>query len=57
MLSKLLAASFTVIFLGRMFFRPQLRALGVWLDGLVNALLIAIALTWTVQLLIYLATS
>lgn len=33
-----------------MFFRPQLKALGRWLDGFVNAMLIAIAVAYAVQL-------
>ncbi|MDX2053820.1 MAG: hypothetical protein SFV15_15575 [Polyangiaceae bacterium] len=53
MLAKLLAGAFGLIFVGKMFFKPQLKAVGRWLEAAVNAMLIAIALVWTVQLLLY----
>ncbi|MEZ4222333.1 MAG: hypothetical protein R3B13_15455 [Polyangiaceae bacterium] len=55
MISKLLAFAFVLLFVGKMFFKPQLRAFGKWLDGAVNAMLVAIALVWGIQLVIYLA--
>lgn len=54
-ISKLLAFAFVLLFVGKMFFKPQLRAFGKWLDGAVNAMLVAIALVWGIQLVIYLA--
>lgn len=53
MLGKLLGLLFGVLFVGKLFFKPQMKQLRVWFDALVNAMLIAIALTWTVQLLLY----
>jgi hypothetical protein len=37
-------------------FRPQLKALGKWLDGAVNAMLIAICVAWTIQIVIWLTS-
>jgi hypothetical protein len=53
-LSKLLALAFIVVAIGKLFFRPQLKAVGRWLDGVVNAALIAIALVYAIQLVIFL---
>jgi hypothetical protein len=55
MLTKLLALAFVLLLVGRLLFRPQLRALGKWLDGLVNAMLIAIVVVYAAQLVILLA--
>ncbi len=49
----MLALLFGVLFVGKLFFKPQMKVLRVWFDALVNAMLIAIALTWTVQLVLY----
>lgn len=50
MLSKALAAVFLFLLLGKLFFRPQLKQLGRWLDRLVNATLVAIVIVWALQL-------
>lgn len=55
-LNKLLAFAFVGLIVGKMFFRPQLKALGKWLDGVVNAFLIAIVIAYSLQLLIYLTS-
>lgn len=54
MLNKILIASFILLFLGKMFFRPQLLAVKKWFDGVINAMLIAIAIVYTVQLALWL---
>lgn len=56
-LNKLLAIAFVVLILGKLFFRPQLGALKRWFDGVVNAMLIAIALVYALQLVLYLTAS
>jgi hypothetical protein len=53
-INKLLAAAFVMLVLGRLFFRPQLYSLRRWFDGVVNAMLIAIVLTYGVQLIVWL---
>jgi hypothetical protein len=55
-LNKVLAIAFVGIVLGKLFFRPQLRALGKWFDGVINAFLIAIGIAYTIQLFIYLSS-
>jgi hypothetical protein len=52
-LGKLLAISALVLFVMRLLFRPQLKALGKWFDGVVNVLLVAIVLTYAIQLVVY----
>lgn len=49
MLNKLLAAGFILLVCGKLFFRPQLRAVQKWFDGLVNAMLIAIVVVYALQ--------
>lgn len=56
MLNKVLAIAFVGLILGKLFFRPQLRALGRWFDGIINAFLIAILIAYLLQLLIYLSS-
>ncbi len=55
-LNKVLAIAFVGLILGKLFFRPQLRALGRWFDGIINAFLIAILIAYLLQLLIYLSS-
>jgi hypothetical protein len=52
-LNKLLALAFVVLLLGKLFFKPQLRSLGRWLDGVVNAMLIAISVAYALQIVIW----
>ena len=49
-INKLLALAFVALVLGKLLFRPQLKAVGRWLDGAVNAMLIAIAIAYSLQL-------
>lgn len=56
MLNKILIALFLFLFLGKMFFRPQLLAVKKWFDGVINAMLIAIAIVYTVQLALWLSS-
>ena len=56
MLGKLLSVVFIGLVLGKLFFRPQLKALGKWFDGVINAFLIAIAIAYLIQLFIYLSS-
>lgn len=53
MLGKLLALLFGVLLVGKLFFKPQMKVVRIWFDALVNAMLVAITLTWSVQLLLY----
>jgi len=50
-LQKLLALIFVGVFVAKLLFRPQLRALGKWLDRLVNYILVAIAIYYAGALL------
>jgi hypothetical protein len=43
-LQKVLAVIFVGVFVGKLLFKPQLRALGKKLDRLVNYILVAIAI-------------
>ena len=54
-LFKILAVAFVLLVAGKLFFRPQLRAFGKWFDGAINAMLIAIAVGCSIQLVVYLA--
>lgn len=54
-LNKILLAAFVFLVLGKMFFRPQLLAVKKWFDGVINAMLIAIAIVYTVQLALWLS--
>ena len=56
MLGKVLALAFVSLVLGKLFFRRQLKAFGRWLDGIVNAFIVAIAIAYSIQLVIYLVT-
>ena len=49
-INRALAFAFLALLVGKLLFRPQLAAVGRWLDGLVNAMLIAIGLAYTVQI-------
>jgi len=55
-LGKVLALAFVSLVLGKLFFRRQLKAFGRWLDGIVNAFIVAIAVAYSIQLVIYLVT-
>lgn len=55
MLSKLLAFAFIILIVMKLVFRPQFSALRRWFDGVVNAMLIAIALAYCVQLVVLLS--
>ncbi len=52
MLTKILAALFLLILLGKLFFRPQLKAFGQFVDRLVNATLVAIVIVYGIQLVL-----
>ncbi|HEX9619771.1 MAG TPA: hypothetical protein VF989_06535 [Polyangiaceae bacterium] len=54
MLSKLLVISFLGLLVTRLLFFRQLRAFGKWFEGFINALLIAIALAYALQLVLWL---
>lgn len=56
MASRLLLALFAFLLLGKLFFRPQLAQVKIWFDGLINALLIAIALVYSLQLVLWLSS-
>ena len=56
MLNKVLALAFVGLVLGKLFFRPQFKAIGKWFDGLVNAFLIAIAIAYLIQLFVFLSS-
>lgn len=53
MINKLLAIFFVGLVVGKLFFRPQLKMLGRWLDGVVNAFLIAILVAYMIQAAIF----
>ncbi|HMR75660.1 MAG TPA: hypothetical protein PKD61_11115 [Polyangiaceae bacterium] len=55
MLLKVLAIAFVLLIAGKLLFKPQLRAFGKWFDGLVNAVLIALAVSSALQLIVYCA--
>lgn len=55
MLLKVLAIAFVLLIAGKLMFKPQLRAFGKWFDGLVNAVLIALAVSSVLQLIVYCA--
>ena len=54
--SKVLTIAFVGLVLGKLFFKPQLKSLGKWFDGVINAFLIAIAIAYLIQLFIYLSS-
>lgn len=54
-INRVLALAFLALLVGKLFFRPQLKAFGRWLDGLTNAMLIAILLAYAVQIGLLLA--
>lgn len=56
MLSKLLAIALVGLIVGKLFFGVRLRALAKWLDGVVNACIIAIAVVYSIQLVLYLVS-
>jgi len=55
-INKILAASFIFLILGKIFFRPQLSAVKKWFDGVINAMLIAIGVVYSIQLLLWLSS-
>lgn len=56
MLSKVLAITLVGLLIGKLFFGVKLRAIARWLDRVVNAAIIAIAVIYSIQLVIYLVT-
>ena len=54
MLSKILAIVLVGLVIGKLFFGMQLRALVKGLDRVINACIIAIAVVYSIQLVIYL---
>lgn len=56
MLQKLLALTFVVLLVGRVMFRPQLKQLGARLDRFVNFMVVAIAISYTAQLIFFMLT-
>lgn len=56
MVSKLLALGVLVFIVLKLAVYPQFKNLGKWLNGVVNALLIAIGVAWSIQLLIWLTS-
>ena len=54
MLQKILAISFLVLFIGRVLFRPQLKQLGTQIETFANFLVVAIAISYGVQLILLL---
>jgi hypothetical protein len=52
-LSKLTLLALLVVFIGKVGFRKQLRELGKRVDGLVNVMLVAIAISYGVQLVFW----
>lgn len=55
-LSKVLAITLVGLIIGKLFFGVRLRAIARWLDRAVNACIIAIAIVYSIQLVIYLVT-
>lgn len=55
-LSKVLAITLVGLLIGKVFFGGKLRAIARWLDRVVNAAIIAIAVVYSIQLVIYLLT-
>jgi hypothetical protein len=55
-LTRVLLLLFVLYILGKLFFRPQLGLAKKWLDGVVNALLIAILIVSLVQLGLWLTS-
>jgi hypothetical protein len=49
LLNKILAVGVAILLVGRLFFRPQFRALQTWFNGVTNAMLIAIAVVYLLQ--------
>lgn len=56
MLQKLLALALGVTVVGHLFFRPQLRQLGRRIDRIVTWMVVAILITWAVQIVYLLLT-
>jgi hypothetical protein len=52
----MLAIVFVGLVVGKLLFRPQLKMLGRWLDGVVNAFLIAILIAYMIQAAIFLTS-
>jgi len=56
MIQKLLALTFVVILVGKLFFRPQLKQLGSRIDSFVNVMVVAIAISYVGQLIFFVLT-
>jgi hypothetical protein len=52
-INKLLAIVFLGLIVGKLLFRTQLRMLARWLDGVVNAFLVAILIAYLIQAVIF----
>jgi hypothetical protein len=50
MLQKLLSLALGVAVIGHFFFRPQLKRLGQRIDRMVTLMVIAIVITWALQI-------
>jgi len=50
---RLLVIAFLLLLVGKVFYRPQLAAIKKWFDGVINAMLIAIALVYFVHMSIW----
>jgi hypothetical protein len=55
LLNKILTICFFLLLLGKLFFRPQLSAVRKWFDGVINAMLIAIAIVYAIQVALWLS--
>ena len=56
MLNKILGLVFVGLLVGKVIFKPQLRHVKKWFDGVVNAMLIAIAIVYSLQLALWLTS-
>lgn len=56
MLNKVLTICFILLFVGKMLFRPQFSAVRKWFDGVINAMLIAIAIAYAIQVVLWLSS-
>ena len=56
MLQKLLALTFVVVVVGKLFFRPQFKQLGKRIDTFVNVMVVAIAISYVGQLIFFVLT-
>jgi hypothetical protein len=56
LLNKILTVGFLLLIVGKLFFRPQLSAVRKWFDGVINAMLIAIAIAYAIQVALWLSS-